>query len=327
MKKIVLITVMCVGSLIFAKAQIADTLKSENTETFINDTVKHEVLGDKPSVTKDGDTTRIRLGKKGITIIERGGKTTVNIDKNDGSKDEEKYESSEDYRGDKSEPDEKPWKKDHPKHFEPHFGGVELFLNNYVNAKRSLSLVGSDKFMDLNTSNSIGVNVNILEYGIPITNHMGFVTGFGVCFNSYYFGNQNNMKKNDSTGFIESKSLPDGVNTYDKTKFRDTYLNVPLLYEIQIPSGHKRPFYFSAGIIGGLKIRSSTKEIYHQSGKEITIISHDDLNLSPFRYGLQARVGFSFINIFATYYPTSLFEKDKGPELYPIEVGLTLLSF
>ena len=126
-------------------------------------------------------------------------------------------------------------------------------------------------------------------------------------------------------GVIVSKPLPAGEN-YDKTKFRDTYINIPLLYEIQFPIHHNKPIYFSAGVIGALKLRSSTKEIYQENGKQITIVNHNDLNLSPLRYGIQARAGFSFVNLFATYYPTQLFESGQGPQLNPIETGF-LISF
>ncbi len=326
MKNKILVLVACVWMVSIAKGQNSVTVNTDTTDNLYNDTIKHEVLGDKPDVKKDGDTTRIRLGNKGIIIVEKNGKTTVKIDKPDSSKNEENADNFDSFEQDKPDYNDNSSKDEKPKkHFEPHYGGVELFLNNYVTSNNSLTLQDKNKYMDLNTSRSMGVNVNF-EYGIPITNRMGFVTGLGICFNSYYFNNSNNIQKNDTSGIIEIKPLPTGAS-YDKTKFRDTYINIPLLYEFQFPSGHKKPLYFSFGIIGGIKISSSTKEIYQMNGKEVTTINHSDLNLAPFRYGLQARAGFSFVNLFATYYPTGLFEKDKGPELYPIEVGLTLVSF
>jgi hypothetical protein len=46
------------------------------------------------------------------------------------------------------------------------------------------------------------------------------------------------------------------------------------------------------------------------------------------RYGATARIGWENFHIFATYYLTPLFEKDKGPggpdgvDLFPFEIGI-----
>ena len=49
--------------------------------------------------------------------------------------------------------------------------------------------------------------------------------------------------------------------------------------------------------------------------------------MNTFRYGLTARVGLGFIRFYANYDLVPLFQKDRGPELYPVSVGITILSF
>ena len=330
MKKILAIIV---SGILFTNAFAQETNKVDSvalnnvSPTESNDTTQHQVLGNTPTVEKAGDTTKIRLGNKGITIVEKDGKTTVNIDNLDKKKEkgkdevEEKDEDVDVPDNDENSDHEKTHKK---KHFEPHFAGVELFMNNYLSANHSLSLPNDISYMELNAGKSMGVNVNILEYAIPVASFTGFVTGLGIEFNSYYFDGNNNIEKVDN--HIVEKQLP-ANNTYVKTKFRDTYITIPLLYEIQIPDGHEKPFYISAGVIGGAKIGSSTKEIFKQNGHERTEVNDGGLNILAFRYGIQARMGYRFLNLFATYYPTGLFEKGKGPEVYPFNVGLTLVSF
>ena len=87
----------------------------------------------------------------------------------------------------------------------------------------------------------------------------------------------------------------------------------------------KHRIFFSTGVIGGVKIGSSTKVQYEgtEKGKDKT---RNDFNLSQFRYGLTARIGYGGFRVFANYYPTPLFEEGKGPELYPFTVGLILLK-
>lgn len=294
------------------------------------DSTEHEIIGDKPDVKVAGDTTNIKLGTRKVTIIEKNGKTTVQIEGNEEIKEEKHIESKNDEWDfekeiEKEFGDDK--KADRPKKFKPHFAGFELFINSYVDKNGNMSLKGANDFMELNTSKSWYFGINIFEYGIPVTTTQGFVTGLGFEFNDYHFDKQNNIQEN-ANGIIVAKPLPSGASSYEKTKFGATYLNIPLLYEVQFPLGNaKRPLYFSVGFIGGFKLTSSSNEIYTIDGKEVDEETDDDFNLSPFRYGVQARLGFRRIHLFTTVSFSPLFQKDKGPELYPFNVGLVLLNF
>ena len=98
---------------------------------------------------------------------------------------------------------------------------------------------------------------------------------------------------------------------------------MPLLIEFQIPvSDQYKRIYFSAGIIGGVKLGSHTK-VKHFSYKEKV---HDDLNINPFRYGATFRIGYKNINLFGTYYNTSFFKEGKGPEIFPFTIGIGLIT-
>lgn len=291
-----------------------------------DDTIEREIMGDKPEVDKSGDTTRIRLGKKGIVIVEKDGKTTVHIDKADEDvKDHEYYGDHKEYN---NEHDDWDFKKKTSNKFKPHFAGLELNLNNYLSRSNSLNLPQNAQFMELNTGKSIGVRLNFMEFDIPINSRMGFVTGVGLEFNSYYFSSDsNNIKKEN--GRIVAKIKPAGSSPYEKNKLKDTYLNIPLFYEVQFPLGNaNRPLYFSIGVIGGIKISSSTKEYYNLQGEgDKKIKVKDDYYLSPFRYGVQAKLGFRMIHLVGTYFMSPLFQENKGPELYPFDIGLVLLNF
>ncbi|HOK50639.1 MAG TPA: outer membrane beta-barrel protein [Bacteroidales bacterium] len=280
------------------------------------DTAK--VLGDRPEVKKSGDTTRIQLGKKGITIVEKDGKTIVDIQ--DVDKDSTKKNESEWYD------ESKPNKKDRHT-FEPHWAGFELTLNNFATSSFSLSLPASASFLELNTGKSIGVRLNLFEYSIPFSSFNGLYTGMGFEFNSYYFSSDsNNITK--SNGQIVPKYKPTGSSAYSKNKLKDTYLNIPLMYEIQFPLGNtKHPLYFAAGVIGGLKLGSRTKEYYKLNGETRHEIVKNDFYLSPIRLGYQARIGFRHIHLVATYYQTPLFISGKGPEIHPFDIGLMILNW
>jgi hypothetical protein len=84
--------------------------------------------------------------------------------------------------------------------------------------------------------------------------------------------------------------------------------------------------FFSLGLIGGLKIGSHTKVVYEDGGDKNKDKNRSDFFLSPFRYGYTARAGYGFLKVFANYYNTTLFEKNKGPQLHPFTIGF-MLSF
>jgi len=88
----------------------------------------------------------------------------------------------------------------------------------------------------------------------------------------------------------------------------------------------KRPLYFSVGVIGGLKLGSTRKEYYVLNGDQEEV-TKDDFYMSPIRLGYQARLGFRHIHLVATYYDTPLFQKGKGPEVHPFDVGLMVINW
>ncbi len=45
------------------------------------------------------------------------------------------------------------------------------------------------------------------------------------------------------------------------------------------------------------------------------------------RYGFTGRIGYKWLNLWGYYQLSTLFEKGKGPEMYPISVGITIIPF
>jgi len=280
----------------------------EVTEDSVRTTVT--IDDDDLVIIEDGkDTTRIKIGNKGIEIIEdTDGSTRINV---------------KDLKDTKEVTSKKKTK------FKGHWSGFELGLNNYVNSDFSSSLDPSFKYMDLNTNKSLNVNLNFIQYDLGFgTDKAGLVTGMGFEFSNYFFDGNNNIRKDENGQIVEF--IPAFVTepgaTMIKSKLATTCLTVPLLIEFQIPAGKKR-IHLSGGVIGGAKIGSSTKIVYKERGDRQKDKVKDDFNISPLRYGFTLRAGYRNLNLFANYYPVPLFEKGKGPELYPYSVGLRLLSF
>jgi hypothetical protein len=256
-------------------------------------------LGDRKFVEiKDHpDSTMIRVGDKEIKIVEKENNPKISID------------------------DVKDEPEGHPR-FRGHWAGFEWGINNFMDEDFTISREGDNQFMDINTSRSWVVNLNLAQFSLGFgTSHAGILTGIGLEFNNYFFDRDNTITEvNDR---VVEFNLPD-VNV-TKSKLASTFLRIPLILEAQFPRVIRaKRVFLSGGLITGLKLGSKTKVVYKDgSGKNRDKI-RDDFNISPLRYGLTARIGYGNLNVFGDYYFTPMFVADKGPELYPFSLGLSV---
>lgn len=265
-----------------------------------------EEMKDELKSQKD-DTTNIRFKRKTVKIIEDNGETQIFVKKH--------------------KKDDLDWFCDNDDRFKGSWSGFSMGLSNFVDKNFSLSRDVTEEYMDLNTGKSWNMNLNFAQYSINfVNNKFGLVTGLGLELNYYRFDNDNSVQENPTTGIIEPIDL--AVNqpawNIEKSKLSTTYATVPLLLEIHSSSSQSHGVVFSAGAIGGVKLGSNTKVVYKENGDKNKDKTKDDFNLAPFRYGVHARIGVGDWMVYGTYYFTSIFEKDKGPELYPISIGFAL---
>ncbi len=205
--------------------------------------------------------------------------------------------------------------------FTPHWSSFEIGLNNYLTSDFSTNLPDNEYFMDINTGKSLNININFAQLGIGLSRYFGLVTGLGLEFNNYHFNGNNNIMKNELGVIVEYDAGADGIYL-DKSKLSTTYFVIPVLLEAQLPVNRYKTINLAAGVISGAKIFSHTKMKYYENGKK-KIKEKDDYSLNILRYGPTVRLGYECFQIYATYYLNTLFKENKGPELYPIQIGLS----
>jgi hypothetical protein len=179
--------------------------------------------------------------------------------------------------------------------------------------------------MDLNTNKSININLNMFQQSFRLIGRsVGIVSGVGLEFTNYVFDGNNTINKGEN-GVIVPVYPPFDLT---KSKLTTTYLTVPLLLEFQFP-GQKRSnrLYINGGVLGGVKLGSHTKFKYKENGDKQDEKNKNDFNLNSLRYGLTGKIGIKHLSIYGIYYPVTLFEKNKGPELYPFMVGFSFDGF
>lgn len=291
------------------------TTVAQNEDNSVYDDFLKSAKNNDDIVPRNPDTTSIRFGKKRVVIIEKDGSTSIEIPgKND------------DYTFDSNSDNHFTYKR--KPRFRGHWAGVEWGFNGFMTPDYSINMTDEYRFLELRQGRSWNLNINFMQYSLGIVNDkIGLVTGLGFEFNDYHFRNPITLKVVDGITVADSAYFLDPNKNVTKSKLSTIHLTVPLLMEFQIPTGSRgHRVFISAGVIGGVKIASHTKIVFDgvDKGKDK---GRSDFNLSTFRYGITARVGYRGLKVFATYYPTSLFEKGKGTEVYPFSIGLVLLSF
>ncbi|WP_068472192.1 WG repeat-containing protein [Saccharicrinis aurantiacus] len=245
----------------------------------------------------EGDTTIVTLFGNQMVVVEDGDKTEISIGKN-------KYNE---HKKDKSN-----------RKFKGHYWGLDLGLNSYLNENGEMSLPDGYEFLDLNSAKSTEVSINFLQGNIPLSRrgNIGFVTGLGLTYNNYRYANATIPIYED--GMLTSEPIEGNLN---KNKLTTLYLTAPFLLEYQFSRKSRNDFYLSAGPIGGYRLRSHTKVVTMEGGSKQKDKNRSSFGLEDFRYGAQVRFGYRFLNLYATYWMSPMFDINKGPELYPISVG------
>jgi len=258
-------------------------------------------IGDAVTIEETDDETVIRIGKKTAKIFQDNDNTEIRI--YDEENDEVLYEDSP------------------ARSFDGHLGGIELGYNSFSTGRWLSNETPLEGYLDQNTTKSTNFNIVSPPVSLGFTRHFGLVTALGVNFNNYRFDGNNSVGV-DGEGIITPLYPTEDIR-YEKSKLATVYGILPVILELQIPVSHGSTINLGAGVIGGVKLGSHTKVVYYNDGKQKDK-NHDDFNLNVLRYGVTARAGYEMVQVYGTCWLSPMFEKGKGPELYPFEIGLAL---
>lgn len=298
----------------------SNSLKAQ-TDTTATDSEFDQLISnmqtDQDSIQKteksDSDTLKVRLGNANVKIVTKDNKAHIDVETDDSDVNRKWNKYDKDY-----ERTHKPKVKRSRKKFDGHWDAMEFGGNLFDKTDyQTLYPVRNYDFMETSPEKGIEFNLNFAEYSFGFGSYMGIVTGLGINWNNYRFKNNNTIIK-DENGMIQAVDLP--TEDFRKSKLTTIYLTAPLMFEFQIPGNYgQNRLFVAGGVIGGVKIGEYTK---YKIGKEKSK-NKGDFNLSPFRWGYTARIGFDDFGIYATYYNTPLFIDGKGPATTPYTVGIT----
>ncbi|OIP01671.1 MAG: hypothetical protein AUJ98_03500 [Bacteroidetes bacterium CG2_30_33_31] len=290
------------SSIKFSKEPAHKEIDADGTATSEVQTTWIDADGKDFSVENGKDTVKIKFNNNELIVIEDGENTRVLKRKIEPTKAKQKQK------------------------FSGNWSGLELGINGFATRNFDLNMPTGYQFLELNYPKSTNFNFNFFQQSVNlIGNKFGLVTGMGLKWNNYQFNSKNTILNSDSATINGIYDLTAG-RTYTKSKLTSLYLVVPLIFEFQTNSKHNsNSFHVGAGVIGGVRLSSHTKQLYYSdgSGKNKPKV-FDDFYLQPFSLDATARIGWGPLNLYANYSLVQMFRAGKGPELYPFSIGLIM---
>lgn len=199
--------------------------------------------------------------------------------------------------------------------YEPHNSGIFIGYSRMGND--FLSFDNSAK-ADLNLSRSweFGFNVISLCHNFKKNPHWGLNFGVNWGYRSFSFdGNRALLKADGQTYFAEG----DEENSYSSSRLRHFFFRIPITLEWQQRLGRSNKLFFNIG--PEFEIRHGVKSFTHINGGKKQRMGKD-MYVNPVGVNLLAQAGYGDFGLYLRYSTTSLFQKDKGPEMSPYSFGI-----
>lgn len=282
----------------------------------------------------DADTTTVKVGALSVTVVD-GDTTQISVGRHTLIVTDD---------GDVS------WQRSEVRRFNGHWGGFELGINGYVTPDFNTSWGTENDYLNLMYEKSVAVNLNLYEQNIALNKNktIGLVTGIGLSWNNYRFSNSTHLTSDSS--YIKGFYM-EGVSVR-KTKLTAMYISIPLIFEMQTNQDRRNSrFHLGIGVVAKMRVSTHTKVYFNEADKVYylrdpstnellptayrtpnsnsrnIIKNFDSFYLQPFKFDATVRFGYGIVNLFATYSLNTMFQKGRGPELYPVTAGITLVGW
>ncbi|MFN5636838.1 MAG: outer membrane beta-barrel protein [Flavobacteriales bacterium] len=202
-----------------------------------------------------------------------------------------------------------------------HWAGFTVGLNGLLNADGRLAKEADAPFLVLDYAKSFSFQLNFWEKRVPIfKDFIGVTSGIGVLWNRF------EMQKNIDL-FSNMDSIYATVNTlnnYRTNALNITFLQIPLLLEVNTHTNPDKNWNLALGVVGGMRIGANWKTKWEVDASLQKAKSKDDFNLNALLANAYAQVGYGNVGLFFQYGLTDVFQKNKGPELRSFTAGLKL---
>lgn len=165
-------------------------------------------------------------------------------------------------------------------------------------------------------------NHDLNENGLSVAAGLG-ISSENLFLKDYYVADIYNVNE------VEIIPLPSGI-TAARSKMNFTYLDIPLELRLQTENNLRFGLGFKFGILMDSKTYRKG-DAFSDTGADLgytEIVKYKDINqLEKYRFGVQLRAGYKWVQVYGYYALNKVFIADKGPQMQPIQVGITFMPF
>lgn len=159
-----------------------------------------------------------------------------------------------------------------------------------------------------------------LSYNFPLgTSKHQFAIGAGFRMHNLYSDSRIANIHADTIQFVPIET------NYKRSKINLVYLDFPAEFKFRFNNKMKLGIGFKLGVYLDSKEKFVGKE--SSDGSTAYVKRRKIHSIEKYSYGPTFRFGWNWISAYVFYQPSRIFERDLGPEICPITVGITLSPF
>ena len=256
-----------------------------------------------------------------------------NSDDEDDEDDEDDWDDDWDDDGDYDGDDDDDDRYDRGERYRRigHFFNADFGINNYQD-NSGLPSEQSNQY-EVRPWGSWYVALNSV-YRTRFTNSFLVEWSAGISWYNFKFQDEETLLTREASTVVFTKDpRVDGFIDYNfqKSKLTVSYINMMALPMIEFGHHkhhkgwkcHRRAFRVGAGVYGGYRLGSYTKQVFQLPGSDDEKdIDHDSFHLNNLRYGVRLQFGIHETDFFFTYDLNTLFKENRGPELNAYSFGI-----
>lgn len=204
---------------------------------------------------------------------------------------------------------------------------IDLYQDIWQNVPANVSLRGINQ----------GVNMYaMLNKPIKYSN-FSLAIGIGVSSHNMYSDAVPVLERNSAnqlTGNTVFETLGNHYAqkvSYSINKINLTYIDIPIELRFKTRAERDKRFRISFGFKFGYNISNHTKykgdDVEENTNDQVVIKKSNVKNINNWNYGIIGRIGYGKFNLMTYYSLAKIFDKDKGPQIYPVSVGLSFIPF
>lgn len=197
--------------------------------------------------------------------------------------------------------------------------------------------IGYDVFNSFWIDMPLGVDSRLINQGINVfamynheLNDKGLSVAAGLGISSENLFVKDHYVVDIHAEEVKFTAIPVGLAA-SRSKMNFTYLDIPLELRLKTDNDLRFGLGFKFGILIDSKTFYKGSDLVPTDGNYSvyeSIIKDKKINqLEDYRFGVQLRAGYKWVQVFGYYSLNKVFIADKGPQMYPIHVGVTFMPF